>query len=69
MNICFPPRFFCSVASDECSMHVREAFRDLAKLANLRMFCGFPKRIRAPAANTIRQLLPQLVNMCFSASR
>ena len=42
MNICFPPRFFCSVASDECSMYVREAFRDLANLANLKMFVDFP---------------------------
>jgi hypothetical protein len=27
---------------DECSMHVREAFRDLAKLVNLKMFVDFP---------------------------
>jgi hypothetical protein len=27
---------------DECSMHVREAFRDLAKLVNLKMFLDFP---------------------------
>jgi hypothetical protein len=26
----------------ECSMHVREAFRDLAKLVNLKMFVDFP---------------------------
>jgi hypothetical protein len=27
---------------DECSKHVREAFRDLAKLVNLKMFVDFP---------------------------
>jgi len=27
---------------DECSMHVREAFRDLAKLVSLKMFVDFP---------------------------
>jgi hypothetical protein len=26
----------------ECSMHVREAFRDLVKLVNLKMFVDFP---------------------------
>ena len=26
----------------ECSMHVREAFRDLAKLVSLKMFVDFP---------------------------
>jgi hypothetical protein len=27
---------------EECSMHVREAFRDLARLVNLKMFVDFP---------------------------
>lgn len=27
---------------DECNMHAREAFRDLAKLVNLKMFVDFP---------------------------
>jgi hypothetical protein len=28
---------------DECDMHARQAFRDLAKLVNLTMFVDFPK--------------------------
>jgi len=32
---------------DECSMHVREAFRDLAKLVNLKLFVDFPSDPRA----------------------
>jgi hypothetical protein len=38
---------------DECSMHVREAFRDLAKLVNLKMFVDFPND--PSAANTIHR--------------
>jgi hypothetical protein len=44
----FPPRSFFVIdplpgqMMMECSMHVREAFRDLAKLVNLKMFVDFP---------------------------
>jgi hypothetical protein len=36
---------------DECNMHSREAFRDLAKLVNLKMFVDFPNDSDACRAN------------------
>jgi hypothetical protein len=42
---------------DECDMHARQAFRDLAKLVNLTMFVDFPT-IPADAANTIPKSRP-----------
>lgn len=32
---------------DECNLHAREAFRDLAKLVNLKMFVDFPNDLSA----------------------